>query len=137
VSLRYFNVYGPRASETGAYASVIARFISQKKKGESLTIVGQGTQTRDFVHVRDVARANLMAAESPDLGKGEVINIGTGVERSVLEIANLVGGAMVHKEPRIEPMRSVADITKAAALLVWQPEIDFNKALKELIEEKQ
>src|SRR5437764_8928046 len=78
VSLRYFNVYGPGASYEGAYALVVAKFIQQRLDGASLTITGDGSQTRDFTHVSDVVRANLLAARSPRVGRGEVINIGSG-----------------------------------------------------------
>src|SRR3989344_2419341 len=78
VSLRYFNVYGPNMDPNGAYALAIAKFIKQRQEGQPLTIWGDGSHTRDFTHVRDVVRANLLAAESPSVGKGEVINIGAG-----------------------------------------------------------
>src|SRR3989344_3537088 len=78
VSLRYFNVYGERQSSEGAYALVIAKFLAQKKQGVPLTITGTGKQTRDFTHVRDVVRANILAAKSRKTGRGEVINIGGG-----------------------------------------------------------
>src|SRR3989344_2910818 len=70
VSLRYFNVYGPRLNTEGAYALVIAKFLKQRKEGKPMTITGDGTQTRDFTHVRDVVRANMLAAESPKVGTG-------------------------------------------------------------------
>ncbi|OHA06852.1 MAG: hypothetical protein A2934_00630, partial [Candidatus Sungbacteria bacterium RIFCSPLOWO2_01_FULL_47_10] len=78
VSLRYFNVYGPRASSGGAYALVISIFLNQRKNGEPMTIVPDGKQSRDFTHVRDIVRANILAAESSKVGRGEVINIGGG-----------------------------------------------------------
>src|SRR5262249_21245950 len=78
VSLRYFNVYGPGADPNGAYALVIGKFLLQRTEGKPMTITGEGSQTRDFTHVRDVVRANMFAAESPNVGKGEVINIGAG-----------------------------------------------------------
>jgi len=78
VCLRYFNVYGPRQSCEGAYATVIGIFLRQAKAGEPLTIVGDGNQTRDFTNVMDVVKANILAMESSRVGQGEVINIGTG-----------------------------------------------------------
>lgn len=132
VSLRYFNVYGPRASSEGAYALAIARFLEQKKRGQPLTIVPDGTQSRDFTHVRDVVRANTLAAESPYVGKGEVINIGGGKPYSVLAIADLVGGPRVFIEPRLEPKTTAADITKARELLSWVPQIKFEDGIREL-----
>lgn len=83
VSLRYFNVYGPGAPSEGAYALVIAKFIEQRLCGVPLTITSDGTQTRDFTHVNDVVRSNLLAAKSTRVGKGEVINIGSGRNASV------------------------------------------------------
>lgn len=132
VCLRYFNVYGPRQREEGAYALVIARFLKQKREGQPMTITGTGEATRDFVHVRDIVRANMLAMESDKVGKGESINIGGGKERSVLEIAQMLGGEYIHIPPRIEPMRSLADITLAKTLLGWEPQEDFEKAIEEL-----
>lgn len=132
VSLRYFNVYGPRASDEGAYALVIARFLAQRKRGEPMTIVPNGTQSRDFTHVRDVARANLLAAQSPNVGKGEVVNIGGGAGYSVLEVAKLIGGPTIFIEPRLEPKQTKADITKAKSLLGWEPAVSFTEGIEEL-----
>lgn len=132
VSLRYFNVYGPRARTDGAYALVIGRFLEQRKNGEPMTVVPDGTQSRDFTHVRDVARANLLAAESPNVGKGEVLNIGGGKNRSVLEVAELIGGPRVFIEPRLEPKVTLADISRAKNLLDWQPGIKFEEGMEEL-----
>ncbi|MSR70897.1 NAD-dependent epimerase/dehydratase family protein, partial [Candidatus Kaiserbacteria bacterium] len=89
VCLRYFNVYGPGADPNGAYALVIAKFLQQRAEGKPLTITGDGTQTRDYTHVRDVVRANLLAAESSLVGRGEVINIGAGNNASVNKVAEL------------------------------------------------
>lgn len=102
VNLRYFNVYGPGADPNGAYALVIAKFLQQRIDGRTLTITGDGTQTRDFTHVRDVVRANILAAKSA-VGKGEVINIGAGNNASVNKIAELIGGPTEHIAPRLEP----------------------------------
>ncbi len=132
VSLRYFNVYGPRAPADGAYASVIARFLHQRKSGQALTLVPDGTATRDFTHVRDVVRANILAADSPRVGKGEVINIGAGKSWKILEVAELIGGPTVFIEPRIEAKHSLADIAKAKELLGWEPAVTFEQGIKEL-----
>ncbi|MBI4224868.1 MAG: NAD-dependent epimerase/dehydratase family protein [Candidatus Sungbacteria bacterium] len=132
VSLRYFNVYGPGAAADGAYSLVIGKFLDQRSKGEPMTVVPDGTQSRDFTHVRDVVRANLLAAESSKVGKGEVINIGGGHDHSVLEVAALIGGPTVFVEPRLEPKRTLADITKAKTLLGWEPTIDFKQGIEEL-----
>lgn len=132
VSLRYFNVYGPRASTEGAYALVIGKFLEQRKKGEPLTIVPDGTQSRDFTHVADVVRANLLAVASPKVRKGEVINIGGGRNRTILEVADLIGGPRVFAEPRLEPKHTLADITKAKELLGWEPTVILEEGIEEL-----
>jgi len=132
LSLRYFNVYGPRASSDGAYALVISRFLDQRSRGEPLTIVPPGTASRDFTHVRDAVRANLLAAGSSKVGKGEVINIGGGHDHSVLEVAALIGGPTVFIEPRLEPKRTLADTRKAKELLGWEPTVDFKEGIEEL-----
>lgn len=132
VSLRYFNVFGPRQSDTGAYALVIARFLKQMHEGQKMTITGDGLQTRDFTHVRDVVRANILAMESDKIGEGEVINIGSGKSCSVLEIAKILGGEYEFIAPRIEPRHALADNSKAREFLGWTPEVDFEKALEEL-----
>ncbi|OGZ99032.1 MAG: hypothetical protein A3D57_04880 [Candidatus Sungbacteria bacterium RIFCSPHIGHO2_02_FULL_46_12] len=134
VSLRYFNVYGPRAATDGAYALVIGRFLEQRKKGEPLSVVPDGKQSRDFTHVRDIVRANLLAYESPKVGKGEVINIGGGNNKTVLEIADIIGGPKVFVEPRIEPKHTLANISKAKEFLGWEPKEDFRKGMEELKE---
>ncbi len=90
VSLRYFNVYGPRQLLSGAYATVLGIFLKQFKEGKPLTIVGDGGIKRDFTHVFDVVRANILAAQSIKVGKGEVINIGTGKNYSINEVASMI-----------------------------------------------
>lgn len=132
VSLRYFNVYGPRIATEGAYALAVGRFLEQRSKGQPLTIVPDGTQSRDSTHVRDVVRANLLAAESPRVGRGEVINIGGGGDHTVLELAALIGGPTVFIEPRVEPKHTRADITKAKQLLDWEPTVKFEDGIAEL-----
>lgn len=132
VSLRYFNVYGSRFDPNGAYALVIGKFLTQRAAGEKLTITGDGTQTRDFTHVRDVVRANLLAAASESVGMGEVINIGAGRNVSVNDVAALVGGEAVHVEPRLEPHDTRADNRRAKELLGWEPTIALEDGIEEL-----
>lgn len=132
VSLRYFNVYGPRQSDEGAYALVIAKFIKQKREGTQLTITGDGTQTRDFTHVTDVVAANILGMESEKVGKGEVINIGAGNNHSVNEIAAIIGGETANVPARLEPKHTLADNRKAKDLLGWEPKADFKTAVEEL-----
>lgn len=132
VSLRYFNVYGPRFDPHGPYALVIGKFLLQKSQGEPLTITGDGTHTRDFTHVDDIVRANLLAVESTAVGKGEVINIGAGRDVSVNDLAKLVGGPTVHIEPRLEPAHTRADISRAKKLLGWEPCVKLEDGIAEL-----
>ncbi|NQV88305.1 MAG: NAD-dependent epimerase/dehydratase family protein [Parcubacteria group bacterium] len=132
VSLRYFNVYGPRQSAEGAYALVIARFLKQRVENKPMTITGDGEQTRDFTHVRDVVRANILAMESKKVGKGEVMNIGSGKNYSVNKIAELIDGPTKHIPARFEPKHTLADISLAKKLIGWEPKEDMEKAIKEL-----
>ena len=134
VCLRYFNVYGYGQSSTGAYSSVLAKFLALKKENKTLTIVGDGKQTRDFINVSDVAHANFLAAISERVGKGESINIGAGKKTSVNEIAKIIGGSTEFLSPRIEPKDSLADISLAKFLLDWEPKISLEKGLKELLQ---
>jgi nucleoside-diphosphate-sugar epimerase len=132
ISLRYFNVYGPGASSEGAYALVIAQFIQQRLDRVPLTITGDGTQTRDFTHVDDVVRANLLAAKSTRVGKGEVINIGSGRNVSVNRVAELIGGPIQHIPPRLEPHDTLADNSRARDLLGWEPTKTLEDGIAEL-----
>jgi UDP-glucose 4-epimerase len=132
VSLRYFNVYGPRASHDGAYALVIAKFLKQRQENTLMTITGDGEQTRDFTHVRDVVAANLLAAESDRVGYGEVMNIGAGKNTSINEIAKLIGGTAEHIEPRLEPKHTLADNSKARELIGWEPQVSLEEGIAEL-----
>jgi UDP-glucose 4-epimerase len=134
VCLRYFNVYGKGQSSTGAYASVIAKFLALKKENKKLTIFGDGKQTRDFISVIDVARANITAALSDKVSKGETINIGTGHAASVKEIANIFGGEIEYAPARVEIKDSVADISLAKFLLGWTPKIKLEEGLKALLD---
>ena len=123
VSLRYFNVFGERQSLDGAYKLVMGIFADQRLKGKPLTITGDGEQRRDFTYVGDVVKANILASSSLLVGQGESINIGNGDNRSVNEIANLIGGPKEYIEKRLEPEQTLADNAKAKKLLGWQPTI--------------
>ena len=137
VSLRYFNVYGPRQPREGAHTPVIGIFLTQKKAGQPLTITGDGEQTRDFSHIFDVVRANILAMESDKVGRGEVINIGAGDNHSINEVAKMIGGETVHIPARPGEMRdTLADTTRAKELLGWQPEITLEEGIKKLLEEE-
>ena len=123
VSLRYFNVYGERQNLDGAYALVMCVFAKQRLNNLPLTIRGDGNQRRDFTHVRDIARANLLAMTSTKVGQGDVINIGNNDNRSVNQIAQMMGGKTVNIDPVVEPRETLADNTKAKNLLGWEPRI--------------
>ena len=121
VSLRYFNIYGERQNVGGAYAMVIGIFADQKLRGEVMTINGDGEQRRDFTYVGDVVNANILASQSEKVGNGEVINIGNGDNRSINDIADMIGGERIHREPVIEPKETLADNSLAEELLGWKP----------------
>lgn len=124
VSLRYFNVFGERQSlDSGAYKLVMSVFAQQRLEGKPLTITGSGEQRRDFIYVGDVAKANLLAMTSKNVGSGEVINIGGGDNRSVNQLADLMGGEKTHVEKRLEPQETLADNSKAKKLLQWEPTV--------------
>lgn len=131
VVLRYFNVYGPRQPKTGAYALVLGVFLDRAAKGLPLEIHGDGTQRRDFIHVRDVARANIAAFRSQACG--EVINIGSGTCISVQELADMISLNQQHTERRkADAMITLANIDKARSILNWEPKITFEQGLAEL-----
>ena len=138
VVLRYFNVFGDRSPTRGQYAPVIGIFQRQKDAGQALTIVGDGSQRRDFVHVKDVARANYMAATSPllyhdqiDNHIGEVFNVGSGTCYTIQEIANAISLNQTYiPERKGEMDTTFADITKIDKLIGWKPEIDVLDWLK-------
>lgn len=135
VSLRYFNVYGPGMDPNGPYALAIGRFALARKHGDPITIFGDGTVTRDFTHVSDVVRANLLAADSPHVGKGEVINIGAGRNVSIKALADMFGGEIIYGPPRIEAHDSRADNRRAKELLGWEPTIQLEEGIAALKKE--
>ena len=127
VCLRYFNVYGERQPVRGQYAPVVGLFLDQKQKNLPMTIVGDGLQRRDFTHVLDVVQANMLAAfsENEEIF-GEVFNVGTGINHSVLGLAKIIGGEYVHIPARCgEARNTLADNTKICTLLGWEPTINF------------
>jgi nucleoside-diphosphate-sugar epimerase len=136
VSLRYFNVYGPHFDPDGPYALVIGKFIKQVKNGEPMTVCGDGEYLRDYTHVSDVARANLLAATSDKVGHGEIINIGNHNPHSVNELVKMIGGDSVFIPERPgDARKTMADITKAKELLGWEPEIKLEDGIIELKKE--
>ncbi|MFZ2189776.1 MAG: NAD-dependent epimerase/dehydratase family protein, partial [Candidatus Magasanikiibacteriota bacterium] len=136
VSLVYFNVYGPYADPNGAYALVIGRFLQQRKNNEPMTIRGDGEMYRDYTHVSDVVRANILAMTKDTVGKGEVINVGNGNPYSVNQLANLIGGPTVSVPEMSGEMKyTKADNNKAKTLLGWEPTIKLEEGIKKLKEE--
>ncbi len=135
VSLRYFNVYGPGLDPNGPYALAIGRFLKATLDKESIVIYGDGTITRDFTHVRDVARANILAAESAQVGSGEVINVGAGKQTTIQALAEMFGAPITYGPARIESHDSVADNSKARTLLGWIPEMTLEAGIAELKKE--
>lgn len=122
VSLRYFQVYGPRQPVSGEYAMVTGIFLDQHKRGVPLTVHGDGSQRRDFVHVHDVAEANVRAFESPLTSA--VINIGTGQSTSIKELADMISPNQERQRPRQHDMAAtLADTSRCKELLGWVPGI--------------
>ena len=127
ISLRYFNVFGERCPTRGQYAPVIGIFDRQKESGEPLTIVGDGSQRRDFIHVKDVAKANFLAATTSVDKKylGEVFNVGSAKNYSVKQIADAISDNQICIPERTGEMDvTLADITKIGEVIGWKPEID-------------
>lgn len=135
VSLRYFNVYGPRMADEGSYVTVISIFKRQLMAGQPLTIAGDGEQSRDFTHVSDVVRANMLAMQSSKVGHGEVINVGSGSRHTINEIANYFGGEKTNIPARLgEAKHTLADITLTKELLGWEPIVKFEDGIKAILE---
>jgi len=132
VSLRYFNVFGERSPTRGQYAPVVGIFERQKAAGEPLTIVGDGTQRRDFIYVKDVARANYLASVMPLKGCfGEVFNVGSGKNYSVQEIADAISDKQEYIPRRDGEMETtLAVIDKISSVIGWTPEVDILEWIK-------
>ena len=133
VSTRLFNVYGPRSRTSGTYGAVFGVFLAQKLNKKPFTVVGDGTQTRDFTYVEDVTSA-LIATSKSSL-EGEIINIGSDNTYSINRVVELLGGEAVYipKRPG-EPDSTWADISKAKKLLDWRPTITIEKGIKNLLD---
>ena len=133
-TIRIFNAYGTRVRTTGAYGAVFGVFFKQKLTGNPFTVVGDGTQGRDFVYVTDVAKAFLAAAETEITG--EYFNVGAGNPQSVNRLVELLGGDVVYipKRPG-EPDSTWADITKIKQQLKWKPKISFEEGVAKMVAE--
>lgn len=134
VCLRYFNVYGPHQPTKGPYAPVIGVFIRQKQTGQKLTVVGDGEQTRDYIHVSDVVDANIKAAIHSSKLNGEVFNVGTGKNYSVNWIASQIENNfnnIIHIPPRAGEVRdTIADNSKIINTLNWTPTTSLEEYIK-------
>jgi UDP-glucose 4-epimerase len=120
VIFRYFNVYGERQHKTGQYAPVMSIFMRQKGNGEPLTVIGDGYQTRDFIHVLDIVRANILASQKQLETYGEVFNVGTGKGVEIKEIADLISEYQIHIPERTgEVLHSRSNIDKIKHTLGW------------------
>lgn len=131
VSLRYFNVYGPRIDFNSDYSLVIGKFLKQKREGKPLTIYDDGEQTRAFCYISDVIEATIKAMESKKIKGGEVINIGGEKSYSINYLAKLIGGKIKYLPPRPGDVRHTkADISLAKKLLNWRPKISFEEGIE-------
>ncbi|MGZ8891337.1 MAG: NAD-dependent epimerase/dehydratase family protein [Halobacteriota archaeon] len=137
ISLRYFNVYGPYQRPENAYSGVISKFFYDARSNAQIQIFGDGKQTRDFVYVKDVARANLLAAKSK--ATNTAINVGSGVETSINDLAEKIkeilpsDARIVHVTPRVgDGRRSLADISLAKKLINYEPETKLADGLEKL-----
>lgn len=141
VSLRYFNIFGPRQDPESQYAAVIPRFVTAALEGRSPTIFGDGEQSRDFTFVGDAVQGNLKAADAPEAALGEAFNVACGGRITLLalleEIGSVLGKKLVaeHAEPREGDIRhSQADIAKAQRLLGYEPQHTVREGLEETVE---
>ena len=133
ISLRLFNVYGPRSRTSGTYGAVFGVFLAQKLAGKPFTVVGDGEQTRDFTFVGDVAEAFIRAAESSLFG--EVFNIGSGGTYSVNRLVGLLGGEVVHIPRRPgEPDCTLADTQRVQERLGWKPKVAFEGGVRIMLD---
>ena len=132
VTLRYFNVYGPRQPKSGQYAPVMGIFLDQKRDGKELTVVGDGRQTRDFIHVSDIALANLIVAEKDVETYGQVYNVGTGKATSIKSIAEMISDNIVHIAPRpAEARQSLANVSKIKRVYGWEAKVNLKDWIKD------
>ena len=134
ISLRLFNVFGPRHRTTGAYGAVFGVFLAQKLAGKPYTVVGDGAQSRDFTYVTDVADAFVTAAASDVTG--EIFNVGSGGHYSVNRLVELLGGDVVHIPPRPgEPEVTFADTRKIERGLGWHAQVSFEEGVRRMLED--
>ena len=128
--LRYFNVYGDGMSLEGAYKLVIPIFIEQRLNGKPMTVRGDGENRRDFTYVGDVVDANVRCMDYPLEFNGETFNIGNGNNRSVNQLADMIGGDKINIEPVIEPRETLADNSLAKRVLGWEATVEIEDWIK-------
>jgi UDP-glucose 4-epimerase len=133
IALRYFNVYGEGNHEEGSYAPVTARFLKAKREGNHLSVVGDGEQTRDFIHVKNIAEVNVAAIKLLTPKYFEIINVATGIGTKVIDIAHLVGGDIDYLPARIEPQHSLGKNDKLHKLFPQQSFISLEEGLEEML----
>lgn len=136
IVFRYFNIYGPREPRKGQYAPVIGIFARQRAKGENLTVVGDGLQRRDFTHVKDVVRANILASEAPLAREymGGLFNVGTGRNHSILDLAKMMSDRISFIPERQGEMReTLADNSKIRRVLGWEPTVMLEDYISSLV----
>jgi UDP-glucose 4-epimerase len=133
VALRYFNVYGKGNHEEGSYAPVTARFLKAKREGKPLPLVGEGEQTRDFIHVEDVARANTLAVKLLEKNQSNIINVCSGIPTSIISIAETISGEIEHLPARQEIKHSCGNPQKALELLGFSPKISLEEGIERLL----
>jgi UDP-glucose 4-epimerase len=142
VSLRYFNIFGPRQDPSSQYSGVLAKFITQMLRGEQPSIFGDGEQSRDFTYIDNAVEANLLACEAPAAqAAGQVFNVATGRRVTLNETFKLLQGLTSYAgQPRYGPGRggdikhSLADISRAEAALGYKPHVDFEEGLRRTVE---
>jgi nucleoside-diphosphate-sugar epimerase len=141
VSLRYFNIFGPRQDPTSQYGAVIPKFVSAILEGKGPTIFGDGSQSRDFTYIDNVVHANLCACEAPDSCAGQLVNIACGERIDLVELVRVVNGVLgTSLEPVFEPERvgdvkhSLADIQKARDVIGYEPQVSFAEGIRRTIE---
>ena len=144
VCLRYFNIFGPRQNPNSAYAAAISAFAKALQCGQAPTIYGDGKQTRDFTYIDNVVYANLLAAASEREFKGDIINVGTGMRISLLEVIDHMAETMTAPvKPIFVPARpgdvrdSMADISRARNLLGYEPIVDFETGIRRMLNPSQ
>ena len=114
---------------------MIGKYLKQQREGKPLTVYGDGSHSRDFTHVDDIVRANILAAESDAVGSGEIVNTGAGNNVSIVALAHMIGNDIEHVEARTEPAHTLADTTRAKELLGWEPQITIEEGIERLKQE--